>query len=120
MNTSTVILWSALAVVFILCIVRFVKQAEVDDRVKIPVHVPLHIADQFTAQEVFDWVVYITKVDGMTYARQMAWDPSCKHDALLQDLNRVTYMRNQAEREQWFTNVAQVHLLDAEMVTSPY
>lgn len=120
MNTSHVILWSAIALVFILCVVRFVKQAEVDDRVKIPVHVPLNIADQFTAQEVFDWVVYVTKVDGLTYASQMAWDPFCKHDVLLHDLSRVAYMRNETEREQWFTSVAQVHSLDAEMVTSPH
>lgn len=116
MNTYSVILWSVIAFAFILGIMRFVARAEIDDRVKIPTHVPSDQVDRYTAQEVFDWVVYVTKVTGIGYLQQMNWPIGSPHKFMLEELRLAIFLQTEDERLDLFKRVGSTYYLNTEIV----
>lgn len=121
MNTYTVIIWSVIALVFLYFVGQFINRAHTDDRVKIPRHVPISDSDFYSEQEVFDWVVYVTKTVGKQYLYQMAWDEvNAMHHCLLTDLRRAVYMRNEEERLKWFHDVGKAYDLNTAIVDAVY
>lgn len=117
MNTYTIIIWSVIALVFLYFIGRFVARAHTDDVVKVPKYVPINNADFYSEQEVFDWVVYVTKTVGKQYLHQMEWDETyALHDGLLCDLRKAVHTRTEEERLQWFRDLAKGYELNASIV----
>ena len=116
MNAYHLILWSIIALALVLGIMRFVARAEVDDRVKIPKHVPSDQVDRYTAQEVFDWVVYVTKVTGLGYHQQLNWPPGSPHKFMLDDLRMAIFLQTEEERLDLFERVGRTYYLNTEIV----
>lgn len=75
--------------------------------------------DHFTPQEVYNWVVYITKLTGRGYIDQMNWNPNSIHTDLLRDLYMVNMLRGEAEIDDWFNRVGDAHNLDTSIVDMP-
>lgn len=121
MNTYAIIICSAIVLVFLYFLGRFIDRARTDDRVKIPRHVPLGESNSYSGQDVFDWVVYATKVGGEQYLHQMAWDEcTVIHDELLCDLRRAMYLHTEEERLQWFHHVGKAYKLDTSIVDAAH
>jgi len=116
MQTFQLIVWSVIALALILGIMRFVARAEVDDRVKIPKHVPSDQVNRFTAQEVYDWVVYVSKVTGINYLQQLSWPVGCTHNFLLEDLRMAIFLQTEEERLDLFERVGRAYFLNIEIV----
>lgn len=116
MQTYQLITWSVIALAFVLGIMRFVARAEVDDRVKIPTHVPSDQVDRFTAQEIFDWVVYVTKVTGLGYLQQLNWPVGSPHNFMLEELRLAIFLQTEEERLDLFERVGRTYFLNTEIV----
>lgn len=116
MQTYQLITWSVIALALVLGIMRFVARAEVDDRVKIPKHVPSDQVDRYTAQEVFDWVVYVTKVTGLGYLQQLNWPLGSPHKFMLDDLRMAIHLQTEEERLDYFERVGRSYFLNTEIV----
>ena len=119
MNTAQIIAAFVIAVTFVMLVIRFANRAYTDDVVKVPRHVPMGEVDHFTPQEVYNWVVYITKLTGRGYIDQMNWNPNSIHTDLLRDLYMVNMLRGEAEIDDWFNRVGDVHDLDTSIVNMP-
>lgn len=119
MNTVQFLAAFAIATVFLLMVIRFANRAHEDDGVKVPKHVPVNEADFYSAQEVYNWVVYVTRLTGFGYLEQVNWDHTQKHNDLMQDLCKVLYLRGEAEIEDWFTRVGDTYDLDTSIVSMP-
>lgn len=119
MNTAQIIAAFVIAVTFVMMVIRFGKRAYTDDVVKVPRHVPMGEVDHFTPQEVYNWVVYITKLTGRGYIDQMNWNPNSIHTDLLRDLYMVNMLRGEAEIDDWFNRVGDAHNLDTSIVDMP-
>jgi len=119
LNTAQIIAAFVIAVTFVMMVIRFANRAYTDDVVKVPRHVPMGEVDHFTPQEVYNWVVYITKLTGRGYIDQMNWNPNSIHTDLLRDLYMVNMLRGEAEIDDWFNRVGDAHDLDTSIVDMP-
>ena len=119
MSIAQVIAAFVIAATFLIMVIRFANNANRDDGVKVPRHVPMGEVDHFSPQEVYNWVVYVTKLTGMGYIDQMNWNPNSKHTDLLKDLYMVNMLRGEAEIDDWFTRVGDAHDLDTSIVDMP-
>lgn len=115
----TTIFYCIIVVVFILLLIRLVDRAHDDDRAPIPKHVPMGEAHVYTAQEVYDWVVYVTKLTGKGYLEQLAWPVGSKHCFLLGDLNTILDTRGETEMLELFTKIGDLHGLETDIVDAP-
>ena len=87
----------------------------------IPVHVPVANANDFTAQQVFDWVAYITIMTGSReYVQQLAWDDNTKHAELYADLVLLSDAKTQKEVREWLRGVAYDHDLKTNVLDAAY
>lgn len=119
MSIAQIIAAFAIAATFLIMVIRFANRANTDDGVKVPRHVPMGEVDHFTPQEVYNWVVYITRLTGFGYLEQVNWDHTQKHNDLMQDLCKVLYLRGSAEIDDWFVRVGHAHDLDTKIVDMP-
>lgn len=119
MQAVTLILWSIIAIVFLLCIMSFVKRAETDDVVTIPQHVSMESIDSHTSQEVFDWCVYVTRVSGKDYLDKLQWTYGSRHDFLLSDLRAARKTQGEKQLLRRFDLIAASFGLDSHVVHMP-
>lgn len=114
-------LFAILIAIVVFGVVSLVTHGEEDDAIRPPKHVWMVSVSTYTAQEVFDWVVYVTKVTGnRDYLHQMIWDTNAKHHQLLTDLQYGVRFPSDTELKQHFYATAALHGLENTMVDSPY
>jgi hypothetical protein len=116
MRFDPILFWSAVAVVvFLIIVIKLVRDAEIKGAVYPPKHIAVSEMDNHVAQDVYDWVVYSTRMVGPSYLEQLSWRTS-KHDFLLSDLCTVLHARSEEERLQRLREIGKSFNLDTSIV----
>ena len=120
MDTNQLHFWLATAFLFIVCLIAVYRTERIEPKgVRIPKHVPIGESDDYTPQQVFDWVVYVTKVIGKDYLEQLNWDENSRHNTLLIDLYSVVYEPSDEWRLKRFKEVGKLWHMDTSIVDEP-
>lgn len=86
----------------------------------VPATIPMYRADEFTAQQVFDWVVYMIHLNGRQYI-DVLYDPrSRKHEDLFEDLLDLYYVPDPSELLQRMHEIATKHRLKPDVIDAAY
>lgn len=117
MRFDPVLFWTAVAaVIFVVAVVMLVRDAEIKGAVYPPKHLSVSEMEKAHAQDVYDWVVYATRMTGLDYLEQLAWDRASKHDFLLSDLRTVLHGRTEEDRLERMRQIGRSFSLDTSIV----
>lgn len=120
MNTAQIVVSIFMGLFFLMGVVHFVTRAEEDDCITPPKHVPMVYVDAYTAQEVYDWVVYVTKVTGTEFLEQMTWDVSSRHNFMLGELSAVIHITGKEAMMKRLEEIGDIYGLETDIVDAPY
>lgn len=117
MRFDPVLFWTAVAaVIFLIIVIKLVRDAEIKGAVYPPKQIAVSEMELHVAQDVYDWVVYATRMVGTGYLEQLAWPRSSKHDFLLSDLRTVLHARTEEDRLQRLRQIGKSFSLDTSIV----
>jgi hypothetical protein len=100
-------------------IIYFIERIEKHGAIHVPVHVPIADANAYTAQEVYDWAVYVTRVTGNDYLEQLNWSSGSRHSFLLSALRTVLFVPTIVTRNERFKEIGRSFQLDTSIVDKP-
>lgn len=116
--SNQTIFWLAFAILVIASLlgVYNINRAEVCDTVGVPKHISVWMANKASAQQVYDWVVYVTRMTGLDYLQQLNWPEDAKHAFLFGDLRTVLHMPTEEMRLDRFREIGRMHQLKTDVV----
>ena len=116
MNYINAILLFVLLVAFFGGMTYFILYIERDGAVVPPKHIAVSEMERHSAQEVYDWVVYATRILGIDYLEQLRWERAMKHDFLLSDLKTVLHARSHDDMLERLKEIGHSFRLDTAIV----
>jgi hypothetical protein len=117
MRFDPMLFWTLVAaVVFVIIVVKLYRDTEIKGAVSPPRHIPVTEMDKYHAQDVYDWVVYATRMTQAAFLEQLTWPRACKHDFLLSDLRTVLHARTEEEQLKRMKEIGKSFSLDTSIV----
>lgn len=116
--SNQAIFWLAFAILAVVSLLGVfgISHTEVRGGVRVPRHIMVVHANKASAQQVYDWVVYVTRLTGTGYLEQLNWPEGAKHAFLYSDLRTVLHERSEEARLERLREIGHMHRLQTDMV----
>lgn len=119
MNYSHLVLWIGAVIITVLAILNQMRKVDARRKPAIPKHVVMTEVNNHTPQEVYDWVIYVTRTTGKGYLTQQQWDWRSKHICLLCDLRSLIHCKTEDAMLKHMHWIANVHGLNTRVLDMP-
>ena len=114
------IIVAVFAILFLWTLLLVIEHQVENDVIYVPAHMSVSEMEQYTSQEVFDWVAYVTKLTGRSYLEQLVFPDDAKHAAMLKDMIECLDANSHEQLMDWLKEVGYHYQLDVSIIDAPY
>lgn len=118
MNYEYPLYCTMLIVVVFLALRLFFRTID-ESVIYVPKQIAVNEMDLYEAQDVYNWVAYVTRLTGRRYLEQLAFPNGCRHSLLLCDLTTALHTETEEEMLEQLTAVGRDHRLCTKIIDQP-